>query len=151
MARQALRSLQTSADSVQLRLELGSVQAGLDQATPCGLLLTELLSNTLKHAFPDGSGGEVCVSLQALPGETGQCQLRVEDDGIGLPADFCLRQQASLGLQLVQNLAAQLNGSLEVGPAAARDATRGALRGASFAITFAVLPPAPLSLSTLPD
>ena len=49
------------------------------------------------------------MSLQPLPDAPGRCRLRVQDDGIGLPVDFSLRQQASLGLQLVQNLAAQLN------------------------------------------
>lgn len=147
---QAFRSLQTGPGAVRLRLDLGSVRAGLDQATPCGLLLTELVSNTLKHGFPEGRRGEVCVSLRPIvgapptPGNSGdQWCLRVSDNGVGLPADFAARQQESLGLQLVQSLTDQLGGSLAVG--LGLDA--GGTSGASFAVTFSVTKLAPLVMA----
>ena len=150
VATQAFRSLHGSSSSVvRLRLDLGSVQVGLDQATPCGLLLTELLSNALKHGFADGRSGEVLVELQPVAGGLpDRWCLRVSDTGVGLPADYAARQQGSLGLQLASNLATQLGGSLVVGPApapaeGAATAPGAASAGASFAVTFVVLAPVP--------
>jgi PAS domain S-box-containing protein len=157
VATQAMRSLQTAGGSAQirLRLNLGSVQVGLDQATPCGLLLTELVSNALKHAFPAGAGGEVFIELQPLPGGAAQewC-LRVSDNGVGLPADFAARQQDSLGLQLVASLAMQLGGHLVAGAdgiaaaasaAASVAAPMASSRGSVFSVTFAITVPTPLA------
>ena len=124
MANQAFRTLAPpGAAAVQLELALESVQVGMDQATPCGLLVNELISNCFKHAFPAGQGGTVRVELQASAGP-GQARLCVSDTGIGLPADFETRKANSLGLQLVSDLAQQLNGALQVGP------------GSSFAVVF---------------
>ncbi len=160
VATQALRSLQTTGMSaqVQLRLELGSVQAGLDQATPCGLLLTELVSNALKHGLPAGAGGEIHIELQPVPGGAAdQWCLRVSDNGVGLPADFAARRQDSLGLQLVASLATQLGGRLAVGAVvgavvgAGADgngaAPTAAPAGAVFSVTFAVTVPTPLAIT----
>jgi two-component sensor histidine kinase/PAS domain-containing protein len=134
VATQAWRSLQAPGAGVDLRLELDAVQVGLDQATPCGLLLTELLSNALKHGFAAGGSGEVRVTLRREPGAAADLWcLRVSDTGVGLPADFDARQPLSLGLQLVDSLAQQMGGSLVVGPASET--------GASFAIRFAALQP----------
>ena len=100
-------------DAVRLVLELSPVRVSLDQATPCGLLVNELLCNSLKHAFAPGSkGGSVRVALHALEGSL-WC-LQVDDNGSGLPADFAQRRSDSLGLQLVSDLVGQLHGSLEV-------------------------------------
>ncbi|MCV2368909.1 sensor histidine kinase [Roseateles oligotrophus] len=106
---------------VRLQLNLAPVQVSLDQATPCGLLLNELISNAFKHGFPAGRDGVLTVELQPLadPDQTAQSpdwRLRVEDDGIGLPADFAIEQSQSLGLQLVRDLSCQLGGRLTVGP-----------------------------------
>ena len=84
----------------------------LDEAVPCGLIINELISNALKHAFPDGRAGQVTLELQTEPG--GFRTLRVADNGVGLPAGLDLRHTDSLGLQLVSNLADQLGGALEV-------------------------------------
>lgn len=120
---EALREMQTSPGQIKLELELASVNVNMDQAMPCGLLVNELISNCVKHAFPDGRQGTVKVELQPLEGKE-QYQLRVSDDGIGLPADFEVRRKTSLGLQLVGDLAVQLGSSLAIGP------------GASFSLSF---------------
>jgi two-component sensor histidine kinase len=86
----------------------------LNQAVPCGLLINELVSNCLKHAFPDGRAGEVRVELQSVDGGPA-VRLRVADNGVGLPADFDLQQLQSLGLQLVSDLVGQIQGRLEIG------------------------------------
>jgi two-component sensor histidine kinase len=133
IATQSFRSLQASSSTLELRLDLDTVQVGLDQATPCGLLVSELLSNCFKHAFPDGRTGEVCLLLK--PTDTpGQWRLQVSDTGVGLAEDFETRREKSLGLQLVDSLARQLGGSLQTGP------------GSVFAVTFTANAPAPLKI-----
>jgi len=124
LASQLIRSLVTTPGQVELRLDLFSVGLDLDQAIPCGLIVNELVSNAMKHAFPAGRSGEVWVELQAVG--DGDLRLRVRDSGLGLPPDFEARRGRSLGLQLVSDLARQLGGGLEIG--------RGP--GTSFEVTF---------------
>jgi PAS domain S-box-containing protein len=126
LATQTFRTLLIEPSSVKLDLALQPVMVGLDQAIPCGLLLHELLSNTLKHAFPNQKSGEVRVELERL--NERDVRLRVSDTGVGLAADFSAKVGLSLGLQLVSDLARQLGGELKIesGP------------GAVFAVTFVV-------------
>ena len=123
-----------STGEVRLVMELGPVEVETGQAIPCGLIVNELVTNSLKHAFAGGRSGEVRIGLQREA--DGPVRLRVSDTGAGLPANFAARQGHSLGLQLVSDLAKQLLGALEVGP------------GATFTITF--LPrPNPTTAETL--
>ncbi len=101
-------------DSIRFQLDLASVQIEMDQAMPCGLLVNELVSNSLKHGFPGDRSGEVRVELQPIDGGP-QFRLRVSDTGVGLPADFESKQGKSLGLKLVSNLVQQIGGRLEIG------------------------------------
>ena len=116
LARGALGAFARS--NVQLQASGDPVSLGMDNSIPCGLIVNELVTNSLKHAFPGGRAGVVRVGLQVLRGEKGEkgekVLLSVEDDGIGLPADFEERRGRSLGLQLVDMLARQLGGSLAV-------------------------------------
>ena len=127
----AFRAQASALASVRLALDLAPARSTLDQATPCGLLVNELISNSLKHGFSKDQGGEVRVELQPTPAAPGSdasrplwC-LRVSDTGVGLPADFELRRGQSLGLQLVSDLVRQLGGTLHIesGPGAAFAAT----------------------------
>jgi len=104
-----------AADKVRLNLSREPVLFPVGTAVLCGLILNELASNTIKHAFPDGRGGEVTVTLEHDPA-TGAVSLRVRDNGVGLPADLDWRQFNSLGLRLVQMLAKQMRGTVETGP-----------------------------------
>lgn len=111
---QAFRAMGTPANAVALRLDLASVQVGMDQATPCGLLVNELISNCLKHGFPDGRHGQLQVQLQSV--EAGAALLlTVADNGVGLADDFDILQGKSLGLQLVADLVRQIGGTLHIG------------------------------------
>jgi PAS domain S-box-containing protein len=96
--------------SVAVEVEAQSVQVDVDRAIPCGLILNELVSNSLKHGFPDNRTGRVLVRL-AGGGEL-PIVLSVEDDGVGWPADFVPAESRSLGLRLVQILARQLQADL---------------------------------------
>jgi len=127
----AFRAQAVSGAGVRLALDLAPLRVSLDQATPCGMLVNELISNSLKHGFPDGAQGEIRVELHpALDSSAAFAQwcLLVQDNGVGLPADFEIRQSHSLGLQLVADLASQLGGKLEI-------VNR---QGASFSVTFPV-------------
>jgi two-component sensor histidine kinase len=99
-------------DSARLTLEtaLEDVWVGLDTATPCGLLLHELLTNCFQHAFPEGMTGRVRVELRATAEQT--LMLRVGDTGCGFPDDLDVRATDSLGLQLVCAMADQLQGTI---------------------------------------
>jgi len=97
----------------------------IDMAVSCGLLLNELISNALKHAFPGDRSGEICIGLE-MDGDR-RVALTVSDDGIGMPADLDPQTAESLGLQIVQALVEQLEGTLEIDWH----------RGTSFKITFA--------------
>ena len=121
------RAQATSPSSVQLHLDLCSIQVEMDQAMPCGLLVNELLSNALEHGFPGDRTGEIRVSLRVVDDGRQLC-LRVSDTGVGLPVDFEIRRINSLGLQLASDLSQQLGGSLNVGPPPA----------AVFSVTFPI-------------
>ena len=114
IAGETLKTLLTRPGTVQLQLNAGAVQVGLDQATPCGMLISEFMSNCLKHAFPEGRSGTIEIALQPLA-EPGLWRLRVSDTGVGLPADFASRREKSLGLQLAGDLAMQMGGKLHIG------------------------------------
>jgi len=133
LATQTFSALLAAPGTIHLCLELGAVQLGLDQALPCGLLISELLTNALKHGFPDGRMGEVCLELQSLDNDA-DWRLRVSDNGVGLPHDWVTKRQNSLGLQLVSNLASQCGGTLKIGP------------GPVFTVDFRVVPPAHLQM-----
>jgi two-component sensor histidine kinase len=135
LATQAFQTVVTDTDTIELKLNLGSVQVGMDQAIPCGLLLNELISNSLKHGFPVGVTGHVSIDLRPLD-TSNEWQLRLCDTGIGLPENFEEKRKNSLGLQLVGDLARQIGGELQITP--------NADRGVAFAVNFQVLEPAPL-------
>jgi len=84
---------------------------GVDQAIPIGLILNELISNALKHAFPDGRSGLIRIEAH---NHDGCVELAVVDDGVGVPEDLDTRKRKSLGLEIVEILARQLQGTWEL-------------------------------------
>jgi len=126
---QAFRAQGVIGGAVRLVLDLVPASVALDQATPCGLLVNELLSNALKHGFPQGRSGEITVQSRPA-GAPGQWQVCVRDTGVGLPDDFEARREHSLGLQLVSDLTRQLGGTLECCP--------GPGPGTAFCVSFAL-------------
>ena len=84
---------------------------GVDQAIPVGLILNELSSNALKHAFPGTRTGSIRVEAKTREGNV---HLAVIDDGVGIPEDLATRKGKSLGLQIVEILARQLRGAWEL-------------------------------------
>lgn len=97
--------------AIELRVEAPNVQLPLDVAVPCGLIVNELITNALKHAFPAFERG--CVRVAArVSGK--RCSVEVSDDGIGLPAHLDFETTQSMGLRLVTTLARQLGAELAI-------------------------------------
>ena len=97
---------------VTLDLDIDHTEMVVDTAIPCGLILNELISNCLKHAFPDGKSGRVRVVFHELDDK--EYELVVSDDGVGLPLEMDITRTDSLGMQLVFLIVEQLKGKIEV-------------------------------------
>jgi PAS domain S-box-containing protein len=101
-------------DRITLQVQTDAVMVNPDIAIPYGLILNELVSNCLKHAFPPGGNGEVQIELRRR--STVQATLSVRDNGRGFPAEVDFRSAESLGLQLITALVEQLRGTLTLDP-----------------------------------
>ncbi len=87
------------------------ITLNIDTAIPCGLIINELVSNSIKHAFHEEKGGNITIEMYEMDG----CyMLSVEDDGVGFPEEIDFRQSESLGLQIVQTLTLQLGGEIKL-------------------------------------
>jgi len=108
---------------IALDVDVESISLPMDTVIPCGLLVSELISNSIKHAFPQGRGGSVGVTLHR---QDDRIALTVADDGVGFPQGVDYRHTETLGLQLVGILAEQLGATIDL---SSSDGTR-------FSITF---------------
>lgn len=106
------RSYGVNSQQIRLCVELDQVALELDDALPSGLLISEVISNSLKHGFPDGREGEVRIEMRRQSQAT--VSLVLSDTGVGLPPDLDWTTTRSLGLRLVRALAQQLRGNLEI-------------------------------------
>lgn len=98
------------------------VKLNIETSVPCGLIISELVSNTIKYAFPDKKG-RIDITLKAYDG---WYELIISDNGVGFPADVDFKNTDTLGLQLVNNLVNQLDGKI----------TLDRKKGTSFKIRF---------------
>jgi PAS domain S-box-containing protein len=96
---------------IALRLDLEAITVPFDAAIPCGLIVNELVSNAIRHAFPEGRKGRISLGLHLEPG--GEIELSVCDDGRGFPDSAPAASVQSLGLRLVHLLAEQMEASVE--------------------------------------
>jgi PAS domain S-box-containing protein len=115
---------QKSPGRIDLRLDLEEVFLDIQTAIPCGLIVNELVMNSLKHGFPGDRSGEIRIGLRIA--EDGEIRLVVGDDGIGLPLGLDVLAVDSMGMQLITLLIGQIEGRLEI------DRTR----GVEFLLTF---------------
>jgi len=106
------QTYQSQRQGITLNVSTDTVFLDIDTAMPCGLLVNELVSNALKHAFPSGRNGTVSVELHNHAASSNQLRLVVRDDGIGFPADLEYPKTTTLGLQLVSSLVRQLGGTV---------------------------------------
>jgi len=123
-----LRSYAASSQAVTLRISADDIWLNIDTAIPCGLIINELISNSLKHAFPIGrEDNEIHITIRSI--EDNQYALTVSDNGIGIPVDLDFRNTASFGLELVGIFTEQIEGAVELDRST----------GAKFTITFTEL------------
>ena len=112
LARHLFNTYRVSSSAIKLVADIKDVPLDINTAIPCGLIINELISNSLKYAFPDGREGEIQIKLYASKDDT--FSLIVRDNGIGLPEDLDFRNTKSLGLQVVVALVEQLKGTIEL-------------------------------------
>jgi len=111
LSRQLKGSYGSIAENIFVRTECEEVFFNLDTAIPCGLIITELVSNALKHAFPEGTG-EIWIRLKTSG--KGVYELSVSDNGIGMPSEVDFESATTLGLTLVQSFVEFLAGTIEL-------------------------------------
>jgi PAS domain S-box-containing protein len=124
LATHLFHSYQVDASRVQLKIEAEEVHLDINTAIPCGLIVNELVSNALKHAFPEGRSGELRIDLHRAAGDG--YLLKVKDDGAGFPEGLDFRRTETLGMQIVGTLVSQIDASIDL----ARD------KGTEFTIHF---------------
>lgn len=112
LAHSLLRSYQVNTHAITLTIMIDDIFLDIDQAIPCGLIINELVSNSLKYAFPDHHAGEIQIELRRTTNQ--HLRLMVRDNGIGLPLDIDLATTRTLGLQLASTLTNQLGGSITI-------------------------------------
>lgn len=106
------RSYGVNTEKITLKTDIEDIMLGVDVAIPCGLIINELVSNSLKYAFPEDKEGEIKITLRTL--DESAMELTVADNGIGMPADTNFGSSESLGLKLVTILTNQIDGELEM-------------------------------------
>lgn len=107
---QLFRAHNIDAERITFAVDIPATVFAVDLAMPLGLIVNELVANSLKHAFPERRRGAVTVGLQA---SGSRYELRVRDDGVGMPPDVSPRGKGALGLQLVGTLTEQLGGRMD--------------------------------------
>jgi len=112
LADRLMKSHRGEAGKNTLRQEMEEVDLTIISAIPCGLIVNELITNSLKHAFPEGRTGEITLKLSAVG--DGETKLLVSDNGIGLPLGLDPEKTETLGLRLVWMLAKQLKGAIRL-------------------------------------
>ena len=104
-----LFSSHRTSPGIRLKVDIEDVSFNMETAIPCGLIINELVSNSLKYAFPDGEG-EITVSLMHY--HDNKFCLTISDNGIGMPEDLDFKNTESLGFRLTNNLTQQLEGKI---------------------------------------
>ncbi len=110
-------SYNINSNQIKLHVQVENVHLDIETVIPFGLIINELVSNALKHAFPSERSGEIQISLTQSFSKTNQQKtlvLVIQDNGIGLPSDFEFKKTKTLGLKLVQGLAKQIGATLEI-------------------------------------
>ncbi len=99
-------------DRITFDISIPHVYLTIDKAIPCGLIANELITNSLKHAFPGRRKGRIEISVNKNNGPL--CSLQIKDNGVGLPEDVDVKKSSSLGLVLVSLLTEQLDGTVRI-------------------------------------
>jgi PAS domain S-box-containing protein len=106
------RSYADTKSNFDISIDMEDIQIEIDTIIPCGLIINELISNSIKHAFPDGRDGEIHISFKKISMES-YC-LILRDNGIGIPKNIDRSNHKSLGMMLINTLTKQINGELYI-------------------------------------
>jgi len=106
------QSYGVASGKVDLNINIDDILLGIDTAIPCGLIINELVSNSLKHAFPDCRRGEISIDLHSY-GDS-RFKMIVTDNGIGFKEGMDFKMTQTLGLQLVNTLVKQIDGRIKL-------------------------------------
>lgn len=98
--------------NLEIEVNVDPISLNIDTAIPCGLIINELLTNSIKHAFPNGIPGKISIEFHEY--KPGEITLIVRDNGVGIPENIDFRNTKSLGLQLVITLTKQLHASISL-------------------------------------
>ena len=112
LCRQILTFYPDKSEDIDIKFKLDTIKLSIDTAIPCGLILNEILTNALKHAFPDHKKGTIEVRLHRMKDQS--YRLIVRDDGVGMPKITDMESIPTLGLQLIHLLAQQIEGTVKV-------------------------------------
>ncbi|WP_368663195.1 PAS domain S-box protein [Limnospira fusiformis] len=112
LVEQLFDSYGTEAHTVDLELDIESVELNLETANPCSLIVNELISNAFKHAFVDERPGK--LGLELHQDDLGIITLIIRDNGVGIPEGLDIRNVESLGMELIWTLTEQIEGNLEL-------------------------------------
>lgn len=112
LSNELYHSYNTNPAQIKINIVAEEISIDINNAIPCALIVNELVSNSLKHAFPEDRQGEITVCFEK--NGNGTCSLSVSDNGVGLPEGLDYKVSDSLGLRLVNGLTAQLKGELKV-------------------------------------
>lgn len=112
LAHYLLQSYASEKRNIVLHTDVEPIPLSVETAVPCGLIINELVSNALKHAFPDDRPGQITMTLARGDGQ--RVILRVADDGVGLAPNHELHNTQSLGLMIVTTLVRQLQGDIQL-------------------------------------
>ena len=110
---QLVSSYTPDPNRIKVRVDVDRVFFGLDHAVPCALIVTELITNSLKYAFPDAASGEIRAIIQKSSGN--DYLMEIGDNGKGLPHEIDLNNPINLGLRIVKVLARQLDARMQIG------------------------------------
>ena len=114
LTKQIFSFYNTQPHEIEITVTMDEIMTDIDTIIPLGLIMNELVSNSLKYAFPEGRKG--AITIECTPQDAGMLRCVYYDNGIGMPAGFDWKNSETLGLRLVNNLVDQLNGTIDTGP-----------------------------------
>ncbi len=109
LSKNLIQSYSVNTNKIKLKLQLDKLFLNLDISIPCGLIINEIISNSLKYAFPENKSGIIFLNLTE---KNKTVCLKIGDNGVGIPKHIDIKNTATLGLQLVDTLVEQINGTL---------------------------------------
>jgi two-component sensor histidine kinase len=112
LTRYMMSTISGNRERITIRQDIDDILLGVDIAIPCGLIINELVTNSLKYAFPDGKGGEIAVSCKKE--SDGRISLVIGDNGVGIASHVDIENSETLGMQLVNSLIGQLDGTMKI-------------------------------------